>query len=113
MNGPQPWIRGFGFSILAALFCLPAANASHNDKDNENWLPGYQAEIVRVIQVQGDVRYNQGNRTYESPDLNKSWSAAEADAPEADSLPARTPAEEAAGSIPAESQDGSVREQVF
>jgi hypothetical protein len=79
MHGPQPSIRAFGFIALAALLCVPAANASNKDK--EKWLPGFEAEIVRVVEVHGDVRYNEGDPSNQNADLKKSWSVAETGMP--------------------------------
>ena len=48
MNGSQPRIRMFSFTVVAALLCASSALAGNKNKDADNSAPGYGPEIVRV-----------------------------------------------------------------
>src|SRR5580698_957299 len=75
MNGSQPWIRMFSFTVVAALLCASSATAGNKNRDSNNWAPGCGPEIVRVIEAQGDVTFNRGDQSHFHPDLKKDWSA--------------------------------------
>jgi hypothetical protein len=78
MFGSQPWIRSsvvtnFVAACLATALLVPAASA--NDKNKQKPEPEYAAEDVHINYVQGDVRFNRGNKDGD-PNLRNPWSVA-------------------------------------
>lgn len=72
MSGSQPWIQAVAAVCLSLLLFAPTVSASPQQTTDEQIDDG--GELVRIIYVRGDVRFNRGGD--KTPDLRKQWEAA-------------------------------------